>query len=110
MRYSLQTRLFVGAIFGLALFGFACGSTLLLNVPPGEWVTSAIKDQTDDQTDEPRTSPIPTDAYVVATERLWIGPHNADYVLLMVWSDGQIWSAHSDQIDLWEPLTTVRKD
>lgn len=106
MHYSFLTRLIVGIVWGLALFGLACGTTILLNIPPGQWVSSALADQPQ----EPHWFPESSEPYVVSTERLWIGPNNADYVLVMVWSDGQIWSAHTDQIDLWEPLTTVKKD
>jgi len=55
----------------------------------------------------PFESPNP---YVVWCERLWIGPQNPDHVVVMVWSDGEIWTAYTDHLDAWQPLVTVRTE
>ena len=62
--------------------------------------------------DDPFPGPLetPPDPYVVWCERLWIGPQNPDHVVVMVWSDGEIWTAHTDHLDAWQPLVTVRTE
>ena len=50
------------------------------------------------------------DPYVVWCERLWTGPENGHHVVVMVWSDGEIWAAQSDHLASWNPLTTVRHE
>lgn len=52
----------------------------------------------------------PPDPYVVWCERLWIGPKNPDHVVVMVWSDGEVWAARTDHLQTWNPITTVRDE
>lgn len=52
-------------------------------------------------------SPSPT-AHVVWCESLWSGPATGNRVLIMVWSDGDVWTAPARSPDEWDRLTRVR--